>query len=285
MRAQYQREEIEHLGNVPARVLHQILEGEECSVPFHWHEDTEINLMLYGKAIFTVNGQVSTLYPEDFIIINSQDLHRGTADPSIPLQNRRQELVTLQFDTDLLSRYLDTDRTIRLQMPKDPEIAQKIRALILAIGIQYLRREVSYKIDITASILQIISLLLRFCVIPEADQEDQALQIKIKEMQQAVTFIDEHCREDLTLNDVADHVHLAPAYFSRRFRQITGSTYHDYLTATRLKKSIPDLKDTDLTVTEIAFQNGFPNVRSFITAFKKQYQMTPQKYRAECGQS
>ena len=283
MRELYRKEEIEHIDKVPAQILRQTLEGDKCFVPMHWHKDIEINLMLYGKGIFTVNGQTSELSPGDFIIINSGDLHKGEAEPDIPLQKCRQELITIQLDYDFLNHYFENGQKIKLRMPGDEAITEKIRELIVEIGLHFKHKELGYKMDITANLLQIGSLLLRNCVVQGESQEEYTLQNKIKEMQLAVAYIDSHCSEDLTLNDVAEYVHLAPAYFSRRFRQITGNTYHDYLTFTRLKRSIQDILDTNLTITEIAFQNGFPNVRAFINAFKRQYQMTPQKYRKEYG--
>ena len=79
----YRKEEIEHINKIPARILHQQLAGTECTVPMHWHKHIEINLMLSGEAEFTVDGVKRILSPGDLIIINSSDIHMGTA----PLEN------------------------------------------------------------------------------------------------------------------------------------------------------------------------------------------------------
>lgn len=103
----YRKEEIEHINNIPARILHQQLSGTECTVSMHWHKHIELNLILKGEAEFTVDGIKSLLKPGDFIIINSSDIHMGTTPLQIPLQDRYQELITILWDYDFLHRYVD----------------------------------------------------------------------------------------------------------------------------------------------------------------------------------
>lgn len=47
----------------------------------------------------------------------------------------------------------------------------------------------------------------------------------------------------------------------------------------RLKHAVADLRNTEDSVTDIAYNNGFPNVNSFISQFKKTYQTTPKQYK------
>jgi AraC-like DNA-binding protein len=62
---------------------------------------------------------------------------------------------------------------------------------------------------------------------------------------------------------------------------MTGQTFHSYLTNIRLYHAYRQLQEQDTTITQIALENGFANVKSFIEAFKKVYHVTPGRYRQQ----
>lgn len=275
----YKKEEIEHINKIPAKIIHQYLSGTECSVGMHWHKDIEINFMLLGEAEFTVDGKTKALHPGEFIIINSGDIHRGTAPMNIPVQERHQELITILWDYDFLHNYLEHLSNLRFEMPQDEFLIKQIRDLLISIGTIYLQKGTCFEMDISATLLQIGSLLLKNCVYDEDDSSKAIMQKSTKAIQEAVNYIENHCTEDLSLETVAEYMNFSQNYFSRKFKQMTGTTYHDYLIDCRLKKSLIDVKNTNLSSTEIAYRNGFPNVKSFIEYFKKNYGTTPQQFR------
>ena len=57
-----------------------------------------------------------------------------------------------------------------------------------------------------------------------------------------------------------------------------GINFKNYLVNVRLSSAYRDLINTDYSITHIALENGFPNLKSFITAFKRTYGETPYKY-------
>lgn len=275
----YRKEEIEHLRNIPARILHQMLDGCDCDTSLHWHHDIEINLVLQGEGVFTVEGHTYTLAPGEFIVINSEDMHMGEGCPNLTLAKRHIELITILFDYDFLFKYVRMKGKMRLQMPENSDLKKEIRDMIIQIGILTITKSPCYEIDITILLLQIGSILLKYCCVESDSSEGLAIKSKIQEIQNAIVFIEDNYALQLTLNDVAESAHLSPAYFSRRFKQVTGITFHEYLENTRLRKSMHDIQNTDLSINDIAYNNGFPNVKSFINAFKNRYKTTPYKYR------
>ena len=163
----YRKEEIEHINKIPARILHQQLAGTECTVPMHWHKHIEINLMLSGEAEFTVDGVKRELKPGDFIIINSSDIHMGTAHPEIPLKDRYQELITILWDYDFLYGYVDYLSELRFEMPQSESLREKIKGLIMQIDRAYMGKGICFEMDITSALLQIGSILLKNCIVSE----------------------------------------------------------------------------------------------------------------------
>ena len=279
MAKNYRKEEIELIRKIPAKILHQRLWQTECTVSMHWHKHVEIDLMLAGEAEFTVDGTKSLLAPGDFIIINSGDIHMGTARPEIPLKERHQELVTILWDYDFLHGYVDHLSALRFEMPQTNELRQMLRGLILEIDSAYTQKKLCFEMEITSALLQIGSILLRHCLVGEEKLPEGVSKKNLKVIQDAVHYIEKHYTANLTLEAIAQQTHLSPVYFSQKFKQLTGVTYHDYLVNCRVKNSLKDIRNTDLTITEIAYKNGFPNVKSFIAYFKKEYNTTPQKYR------
>lgn len=85
---------------------------------------------------------------------------------------------------------------------------------------------------------------------------------------------------DLTLEKCSARLNYHPQYIGRVFRQETGISFTDYLAQYRLNVAKRWLKDTDLTITEIAMKLKYNNPANFIRYFRKMEGMTPGQYRA-----
>jgi len=97
-------------------------------------------------------------------------------------------------------------------------------------------------------------------------------------------YIEQHLSEDITLQKLADLVHLSPNYFSHLFKQLNGISLWEYITAKRIEKSVRlILSRESLSITEIATKCGFNNTVNFNKAFKKQKGMTPSELRKNPG--
>lgn len=85
---------------------------------------------------------------------------------------------------------------------------------------------------------------------------------------------------DLTLEKCSARLNYHPQYISRVFRQETGVSFTDYLGQYRLAVAKKWLKDTDLTITEIAMKLKYNNPANFIRYFRKMEGITPGQYRS-----
>ncbi|HHG8775421.1 TPA: helix-turn-helix domain-containing protein, partial [Raoultella planticola] len=72
---------------------------------------------------------------------------------------------------------------------------------------------------------------------------------------------------------------LSRSYTSRIFRQQTGGSIHEYLLTRRIKRSCDLLRNTAISMDEIAAEVGFSEVTYFITCFRKMMGQTPLQYR------
>lgn len=98
-------------------------------------------------------------------------------------------------------------------------------------------------------------------------------------IQQAKEYIITHYKENLSLELIANHIHMNPYYFSSFFKKHTRTNYKDYVNELRLKEALSLLLGTNLNVNEIAHEVGFSDARSFTKAFQKKYHDTPGNYK------
>lgn len=98
-------------------------------------------------------------------------------------------------------------------------------------------------------------------------------------IKQAVAYIDAHFDEDITLADIAGHVHLSSVYFHNLFKAAVGKTPHRYLLDKRLSHAGKLLAATGMSFVEIASACGFPSQSYFNSVFKRELQITPRQYR------
>ncbi len=88
-----------------------------------------------------------------------------------------------------------------------------------------------------------------------------------------------HLDEPLTVDDLAQRIHMAPRTFARRFRAETGASPHDWLTHQRVLFARRLLEETDLPIEQIAVRAGFGDGAALRHHFSKRAGTTPQHYR------
>ena len=91
-------------------------------------------------------------------------------------------------------------------------------------------------------------------------------------------YIQSHYRENVTLHDLARHMGYSYNYASHLFRQCFSTGFCEMLNMHRLEEAARLLKQSTLSMTEIAGQAGFSTIRTFNAAFKKRFSMTPSEY-------
>ena len=89
----------------------------------------------------------------------------------------------------------------------------------------------------------------------------------------------EHLDEPLTVADLAEHAHLSPRQFSRRFREATGTTPHQWLLAQRILLARRLLETTDVPVERVAEDAGFGSPAALRMHFQRSLRTSPQAYR------
>ncbi|MDS1030188.1 PocR ligand-binding domain-containing protein [Bacillota bacterium LX-D] len=100
-----------------------------------------------------------------------------------------------------------------------------------------------------------------------------------KVVQKAAEYIRNNFHTKMTLNSVAEAIHLSPCYLSRIFKQTYGCTLMEYLTHIRLENAKLMLRSSDYNIMQIALQNGFEDASYFARVFKKMEGISPSQYK------
>ncbi|MDO4492112.1 MAG: response regulator [Lachnospiraceae bacterium] len=98
-------------------------------------------------------------------------------------------------------------------------------------------------------------------------------------IEKAKCYIRENYTWDISLDDISRTLKLTPYYFSKLFKQETGSTFMEYLTGLRIEKAKQLLKDPELSIKEIGISVGYSDPNYFSRIFKKVQGETPTEYR------
>lgn len=108
---------------------------------------------------------------------------------------------------------------------------------------------------------------------------DNPQSVYKKKVKEAIEYIEKHYDQPISLGEVAEYVHVTPAYFSKIFKEEMGITFIKWLNQFRIEKAKVLLKETRLKTYEVAERVGFYDYKYFTNMFKKYVGFTPRDYR------
>jgi len=109
--------------------------------------------------------------------------------------------------------------------------------------------------------------------------------INIRVINRACEYIVENCHKNISLEEVAQIVHLSRFYFSRLFKQEKGCNFVDYISNVRIDRAKLLLKNSDYNVVRIAGEVGYQDASYFSRVFRQATKMTPNQYRNDMRQN
>lgn len=100
-----------------------------------------------------------------------------------------------------------------------------------------------------------------------------------KNINDVMRYIDSNYQDDINADIICKTFGFSQSHFSRLFKQNTGEVFSRYLAKVRLEHAIVLLSNTDKSIDEIAYECGFNSTSYFSYAFKKEFLVSPLKYR------
>lgn len=250
----------------------------------HYHNAMEIIVCTENQYIIIANSRTYTLNIGDILIIPPFMLHELHSKPS------GARFIYL-IDIDMLRCFQDSKTLDPIFMEpylctaaSHPEIYRHIYDSLMQMADAYFSHKIFWETSIYSALLDILTTIGRNYFYKNSDEETDSSDNKQQEYYELfanlLNFIDAHYADDLTLEQVADHIGFSKYHFSRLFKQHTNTTFHNYLLHKRIQTAQSMLTaDRNLPVTDVAFRIGFNNLTTFSRCFNKYTGCSPTEYR------
>ncbi len=153
------------------------------------------------------------------------------------------------------------------------EPSRKITDIFEDIINETLKKQPCYEQLCVYKLLELLTLLRRDVVRESHPQRENFERIAL-----AVSHMNKHYSENLSLSDYAALCNMSKHHFLRVFLQITGSTPIEYRNNIRLEHAAEKLLDGHYTVEQLGLNLGFSSASYFSSAFKKKYGLSPKQF-------
>lgn len=250
-------------------------------IPLHWHEEIQFVRIIKGEAIFKLNGDRVSVGEGDGLFINSGCLHSAEELNQsnciyICLNVSPHFVLNPVLYTTYVYPYLRATNLPFLHLDNKELWAKTILDAILQIKELIQQKLPFFEIETTVQ----LTLIWKNLIINGFNLEYDPLEIqKDSRMKQMLNWIHQHYNEKVLLEDIAKEGQLSRSECCRYFKRVLNTTPLNYVTTYRIQKSSVLLKQTDATVTEVAYQVGFNSTSYFIDKFKRLMEMTPLEYK------
>lgn len=134
---------------------------------------------------------------------------------------------------------------------------------------------------IRVKVLELLLILTGLETIEDTAKTHAFPEAQIEVIKQVHTFLMEHYKEHYTIEELAERFELSPTVMKKCFKGVYGDSVYSYMKLYRLQVAERLLKESRLTVNEIAAQIGYLNPNKFTSAFCAVYGVPPTAYRNE----
>lgn len=255
-------------------------------VPWHWHDELEIVVILSGEVSVFIAGCELKLKAGEGYFANSGILHSAELRSKTGWQHAMvfsprviatpDDIVWNTYVSPVLShKNLPFIKlTPRIHWQKD------ILSFAEKAWISGAHEKTDYPLTVRSSLSQIASLLLHN-VDSEAEHhftsKTQRDELRIKK---TLYYIETHFREQITIEDIAESANISVSTLLRLYHDILHTTPIQYLLNFRLKQIRDELlTNIGATISGIAYSCGFNDISYFNRCFLKVYGETPSQYK------
>lgn len=253
---------------------------------FHWHSYCEITLVQSGRGRYFVSGKEYHMESGDVIIFNNTEPHgwiSSEEDMHLLVLVFQSEFVAEKIDlfgSEYLKPFTERGGNFKNRIGHEDCRAGEIGGIMLEIRQEHDKKEEGYRLMIKADVLRILTLLIRHY--QDVSKSNELLCEKhaaMERLDEALSYIDKHYREKLTLEKVAESCYMSSNYFSTYFRKVTNISFSEYVARLRMKEARRLLRTTNKPVTEISLECGYQNLSNFYRTYHKYYSESPTEER------
>ena len=261
------------------------------NVPWHWHDEIEIDVVREGNAIYTIGEDIVRVPSNNLIIIKGDVVH------SIKSENGNCSIISVIFSPAVL--FSDSSSSLYQSYFKPFKSSSKKyrvfnnsdmigKALISYIEdiIDYnLNKSYGYEMLTKSSLFQFWLLLIKDLPHDERIIDREYHQEKSspddERIKAAITFIQDNYFDNITLEEISESIHISKSECCRLFKRTINLSPFEYLMRYRILKACDIMIKSrqDESISELALNVGFNSASYFNKLFKKYVGCTPSEFK------
>ena len=260
----------------------------EGNVPWHWHPEVELTLILEGGVRVLTNNGEHILYPGDGMFLNSNVLHykepitegkvctvNHVFDPGI-VGGQFHSVFEQQYVKPLVECNGLDSYIFRSVDNKNTEILNRIwHAYDITV-----RKETGFEL-LARNDFSVIWLALFEIAKEKIRGKKNASGLKEERVKVMMLFIHKNYAAKLTLEQIAEAANISKRECLRCFQEVLNMTPFTYLLEYRLRKAAELIRETNQSIAEIGYNCGFSSTSYFTKLFREKKQCTPSEYRKQ----
>ena len=239
---------------------------ERCALtsPLHWHGAIEFVFILRGQLDMTVNNTRFLASSGPLIAINSSAVHSFT-----PVGDDVDYYYLVANDDFFKNNNLYSKGTEFETVIKSDEAIE----LFEKITAEYERAD-EYSNTAILSLLMSLFIYLGRNHATKSELTLPSEEKKLKMVRKLLVYLQEHYKEKITIEDLAEKLHYSKSYLSHTFKEITHYSLISYINLLRCQNATSLLLD-GVSVSEAATESGFSEISYFTRVFKKTLGILP----------
>jgi len=249
-------------------------------IKLHWHPEIELLYGISGELIVNVSKEKYFLRKGDILFINPEELHTYSPNQKLVeyhaavfsptlFQFKERHFFEQNFTNPLVDGEIKFPRLISKYDSRYDVVAPIVHKLF--------SEHIHSKTMVYADLIVLFCTLLEHSML-ERKLDETSLK-KSEDVKMCIQYMEENYSRKITLSELANLVHITPNYFCNYFKKQTGLTPFTQLNNIRVRRASKMLRNTELSIVEIAEACGYENVSFFIRKFKEIRGCTPSVYR------
>lgn len=284
------RRELEKHGteNFPMTVNHDDLWSfEGKNVPIHWHNDLEINLIREGEAVFQVYQKSYRVRTGEGFLLNRNVPHSCSSPGNEHVRYStilvRPDFLYGDFGSDVERKcfqpFLQNSAIPCIYLTGFDENGKEILQKLNQVEEAFDRKRFCYELKIKGLLCEAFAMIL-YGHRQELTKFVPANLQELERLEKMLNYLNMHFTEVISLQDLADQVHLSREVCCRLFKKMTGKTITGYLEEYRVNKSFSLVQSGQYSMTQITEMVGFSNPSRFASAFRKRFGCNSGEYNS-----
>ncbi len=251
------------------------------AAPSHWHADIELIYIDFGAMRYNINGTVVSLQKGEGLLVNARQVHFGFSDTHEEceflciLLHPQLLCISPAYERDFVFPLLSSESIPFIHF--SPSIPWQQLILEQMCEMERISKTPAAQLKIQSAFLAIWALLFEnlnaFCLKESRKSRDLSI---LKTM---IRFIQHNYKKRLPLADIAASGAIGQSKCCQLFARYVGQTPNQNVTQYRINQSIRLLKNSDMSIIEIAGETGFASASYFSETFRKWTGKSPTEYR------